>query len=226
MNTKRIIFWSSFVIIIALIIWGLIAAMNKTPGTTSKAGVPALVTSTDNVRGNPDAPVTLIEYGDFQCPACATYSYYVEKLYSEASSSMRTVFRHFPLDDVLPTGGVQHPNADGAAAVAEAAGAQGKFWDMYSLLYSFQNDWAEKPPAEAKSIFEGYGAKLGLDMTKFKNDEVASSTTSKIAAQKAEGVAIGINHTPSFFLNGKEVSPNNYDEFKTLIDQAITNATK
>jgi protein-disulfide isomerase len=218
MNIKRITFWSGFVIIIALIVWGLIVAMNKTPGSTSKIGVPAPVTSADHILGNVDAPVTLIEYGDFQCPACQTYYYYVEKLYNEASSSLRIVFRHFPLS--------QHPNAIPAAKVSEAAANQGKFWEMYAELYANQTDWSEKPVLESITIIESYGTKLGLDMVKFKADEASTTTLATIDEEQAEGVSIGIDHTPSFFLNGKEITPNNYDEFKTLIDEAVTSTTK
>lgn len=218
MNTKRIIFWLGFVIIIGLIIWGLIAAMNKTPGSVSKIGVPAPVTSADNVEGSSTAPVTLIEYGDFECPACSTYSFIIERLFNESSSTLRVVFRHFPLS--------QHPNAIPAAEAAEAAANQGKFWDMYSSLYSNQNDWAEKTTAEANTIFDGYATSLKLDMTKFKADEVSSSTIAKILAQQDEGTQIGLDHTPTFFVNGREVSPNTYEEFKTIIDAAATSTTQ
>ncbi len=218
MNTKRIIFWLGFVIVIGLIIWGLVVAMNKTPGSISKVGVPAPVTSTDDVEGSSSAPVTLIEYGDFQCPACSTYSFIIERLFNEASSTMRVVFRQFPLS--------QHPNAIPAAKAAEAAGVQGKFWDMYRLLYANQGDWALKPTAEANTIFDGYATTLKLDMTKFKADETSSATITKILAQQDEGTKIGIDHTPTFFVNGKEVSPNTYEEFKTIIDAAATSSAQ
>ncbi len=214
MNTKRITFWLGFVVIIGLIIWGLVVAMNKTPNSTSKIGVPAPVTSSDNVEGSSSARVTLIEYGDFQCPACSTYAFYVERLFNEASSTMRVVFRHFPLS--------QHPNAIPAARAAEAAGVQGKFWDMYRLLYANQSDWSEKTTTEANTIFDGYATTLKLDMTNFKADEMSSSTIAKIMAQEAEGQKIGIDHTPSFFVNGREVNPNTYEEFKTIIDAALS----
>ncbi len=214
MNTRRIIFWASFIIILAIIVWGLIASMSKVPGPSSKVGVPAPVTTADHILGRFDAPITLIEYGDFQCPACSTYYYYVEKLYREASSSLRVVFRHFPLS--------QHGNAVPAAQASEAAAMQGKFWEMYSELYSNQSDWSEKPTPEAVSIFAGYATKLGLDLVKFKNDEVSSTTLAKISSQQEEGVSVGIDHTPTFFLNGREITPNNYAEFKTLIDTAAT----
>ena len=168
MNTKRIIFWACFIVILALIVWGLIAAMNKTPGTGVKSGVPAPVTTADYVRGNFDAPVTVIEYEDFQCPACGEYFPIVERMFNESSSTVRLVFRHFPLS--------QHPNAIPAAEASEAASIQGKFWQMYSLLYANQTDWSEKSHVDAETIFDGYATTLGLDLTKFRADETASTT--------------------------------------------------
>src|SRR4051812_16814987 len=102
MNTNRILFWLGFIVVLGLIIWGLIAAMNKS-SKIAQGGTPAPVSSTDNVRGSASSTVTLIEYGDFQCPACGAYYPTVERLYNESSSSMRMVFRHFPLG--------QHKNA-------------------------------------------------------------------------------------------------------------------
>ena len=198
--------------------WGLVVAMGKSSNSISKIGVPAPVTSTDNVEGPSTAPVTVVEYGDFQCPACSTYSFIVERLFNVASSSVRIVFRHFPLP--------QHQNAIAAARVAEAAGNQGKFWEMYSLLYTNQNDWSEKLPAEAKTVIYGYAQGLGLDMVRLASDETGTTTIAKIMAQEEEGQKIGVGHTPTFFVNGKEVNFNTYDEFKTIIDAALGSASK
>jgi len=199
-------------------VWGLVVAMGKSSNSISKIGVPAPVTSTDNVEGPSTAPVTVVEYGDFQCPACSTYSFIVERLFNVASSSVRIVFRHFPLP--------QHQNAIAAARVAEAAGNQGKFWEMYSLLYTNQNDWSEKLPAEAKTVIYGYAQGLGLDMVRLASDETGTTTIAKIMAQEEEGQKIGVGHTPTFFVNGKEVNFNTYDEFKTIIDAALGSASK
>jgi protein-disulfide isomerase len=213
MNIKRTLFWLAFVIIIILIVWGMIVAMNK-QGLPGGLGTPGEVTSADWVIGNKDAKVTLLEYGDFQCPACATYFGFVEKLYAEASTSMRLVFRHFPLP--------QHQNAIPAALAAEAAGKQGKFWDMYRLLYSNQLAWAES--SEATRLFTEYATSHGLNTESFNKDMQDASLRSKITSQSDEGVRIGVNSTPTFFINGKVVTnPNSYAEFKKLVDEAISN---
>jgi protein-disulfide isomerase len=206
-NSNRVIFWICFVVVLVLIIWGLIVAMNK-PASDSKLGAPADVTAADHVRGPSDARVTLIEYGDFQCPACEAYFPVVEQLYNESSSTMKMVFRHFPLP--------QHPNAVPAAIASEAAAVQGKFWEMFSLLYGNHADWTEMP--DPTSVFVGYATKIGLNIEQFKMDLASSTLKAKITASSDEGVKIGINQTPTFFVNGKVIqNPQSYAAFKSII---------
>lgn len=219
MNIKRIFFWIVFLLVITLIIWGLAVAMNKTgPGTD--LGKPMAIGPSDHVFGEIGAPVTLVEYSDFQCPACETYYYFVKKLLDEESSKITFVYRHFPLDGRLPDGTIQHPNALPAAMAAEAAGAQGKFWDMYDLIFSNHTDWTElKDPTD---VFVGYASRLGLDATQFKTDLASTTLKDHVNADKDDGIRIGINATPTFFLNGKAiVNPANYEQFKAIIDAAV-----
>jgi len=216
MNTKRIIFWASFIIILGLILWGLVVAMNK-PTAGSSLAAPAPVTSADHVTGPSNAPVTMIEYGDFECPACGAYFPFVERLMKDASTTVRLVFRHFPLP--------QHPNAPIAAEASEAASLQGKFWDMYRLLYEHQNDWVNLP--DAHTIMDSYAEQLGLDMVKFKADLDSAAVKAVVDADQAEGVKIGIDATPTFFVNGKAITnPQSYDAFKALIEAAASGSSK
>lgn len=215
-NTKRVLFWLGFVVVLVLIIWGLIVAMNK-PTTGSTLGTPAPVTAADHIRGSVNAPVTLIEYGDFQCPACGAYYPIVEKVFNESSSTMRMVFRHFPLS--------QHPNAIPAALAAEAASKQGKFWEMYALLYSNQADWSDL--ADPTHIFDGYAATTSLDLAKFHADIADPATKQIITDEQNEGIHLGINATPTFFINGKAITnPQSYAEFKADIDAAASSTTQ
>src|ERR1035437_7630011 len=135
MNTKRILTWAGFIIIIGLIIVGLVAANKKHPASTSEVAIPlpTPVTSADWSRGNPNAPVTLVEYSDFQCPACQAYYPVIEQVFDASSSTVRMVSRHSPLS--------RRAAAIPAAKAAKAAGNQGKFWDMYDLLYLNHADW-------------------------------------------------------------------------------------
>ncbi len=224
MNTKRILFWAGFVIILVLIIWGLIVAMNK-PLNTVSHGTPAAVSSLDNVVGPVDAPVTIIEYSDYQCPACEYYHDLVEDILASSTVPIRFVYRHFPLNDVLPNGSVQHPNALPASMASEAAGAQGKFWDMYHLLFKNHAEWTElKDPTD---VFAGYAMRIGLNVPQFRIDLSSTTLTNKIMDEKKDGIRIGINATPTFFLNGKFASiPSNYEEFKKIIETAAKNSSK
>jgi protein-disulfide isomerase len=212
MNIKRLIFWIVFFVILGLIVWGLEVAMNK-PVTSSILMAPAPVSSTDHVSGPADAPVTLIEYGDFECPACAIYAGFVERLMTEASTTVRVVFRHFPLP--------QHANAPMTAQASEAAAMQGKFWEMYKLLYAGQSTWESQSDADARQTIDGYAQNIGLDMIKFKADIDSNAAKSAVATDQADGNRIGIDQTPTFFINGKAIiNPQNYEAFKALVEAA------
>lgn len=215
MNTKRIIFWASFIIILALIIWGLVVAMNKPIGLTApKLGTPAPVTSSDHVRGSASSTVTVIEYSDFQCPACAAYYSLVEKLVA-SSTNASFVYRHFPLSP-LP-----HKNAMAAAQASEAANMQGKFFDMYKLLFENQTAWENSDTAPV--VFEGYAQRIGLNMSAYKKDVDSVEVKARVQRDRDEGDSLGINGTPTFFIDGKAITnPNGYEAFKALIDSAAS----
>lgn len=219
MNIKRIAFWAIFVIIIGLIVWGLAVAMKKSP-TLGKASTPPPVTADDHVKGSLDAPVVLIEYSDFQCPACYAYYSFVGKLLQEEGGKIAFVYRHFPLDNILPNGTIQHPNAVPTALASEAAGLQGKFWEMYDAIFSGYYDWVDlKDP---NNILVGYAENIGLDVEKFKTDMKSPDLKAKVQNNKNDGIRIGVNSTPTFFVNGTAITnPNNYDQFKAIILEAI-----
>src|SRR3989338_8892317 len=161
MKKERVFLW----IIAILIIGGTVFALAKLPkkeiGPTDDQTVelPA-VTDTDWISGNKESAVTLIEYGDFQCPACAAYHPLVKKMLEDNAEEFKFVYRHFPLR--------QHTQAKDASYAAEAAGRQGKFWEMYDMLYTKQNDWAGK--TNAKDIFLDYATSLGLNSGQFALD--------------------------------------------------------
>jgi protein-disulfide isomerase len=209
MDKRRIIFWSSFVIALGLIVWGLVAAMNKPlkSSLTLNGGIIAA----DHERGPKDAPITIIEYSDFQCPACETYYYFVKKLLDESSMTIRFAYRHFPLS--------QHANAMSAALATEAASVQGKFWEMYDLLFSNHTDWTEL--ANPTDVFVGYAKEIGLNVDEFKKDIASSTLRDDIQADLDGGLKMGIDSTPTFFVNGKAISnPPTYEEFKTIVETA------
>lgn len=216
MNIKRILFWLGFVVVLGLIIWGLIVASYKdSSGGGLAGGEPMAISSLDHVRGPENAVVTLIEYADYQCPACAAFYPVVERLILEASTTMRFVTRHFPLQ--------QHRNAIIAAQAAEAAGKQGKYWDMAGLLYDNQKSWETLTGSQAQELFKGYAERLKLNIAMYEIDFTNTDIKAKIEADRADGLKIGIKGTPSFFLNGKAISnPQSYVEFKKIIDNATS----
>lgn len=173
------------------------------------AAQPIEVNDSDWIEGPKEAQVTLIEYGDFQCPACGNYYPLVKKLHEDFPDNLRIIFRNFPLVSL-------HPNAMAAAKAAEAAGKQGKFWEMHDKLFENQDDWAnERNP---KDKFMQYAKDIGLDETQFENDMASGNVQEKINSDMLSGNSLRVQSTPTFYLDGKQVAPKSYDEFKSLVD--------
>jgi len=163
--------------------------------------------------GNPEAKIVLVEYSDFQCPACAVYFSVVDQLLKDYSDDILFVYRHFPLRTI-------HPHAEIAAYAAEAAGRQGKFWEMYEKLFRSQALWSLEK--NAKQTFLGYANELGLAETKFLEDLESNTVKEKVIKDYQFGLRIQINATPTFFLNGKKLqNPAGYEAFKKIIDSEL-----
>ena len=136
-------------VFVGVVLIGVVAAMVKLASVTQSGTTPVVqtanilptVSSADWIRGNPNASTTLIEYGDFQCPACATFHSILLPIEKELGSNLRVIFRHFPLQ--------QHANARIAAQATEAAGKQSKFWEMHDMIYEGQRNWSAKSKTEA-----------------------------------------------------------------------------
>lgn len=171
-----------------------------------------IVRNDSHKKQNKNAKVTLVEFGDFQCPACGAVYPIVTLLLREYKDQVAFVFRQFPLQ--------VHQNASIAAHATEAAGAQGKFFEMYDALYQNQKDWSEsKNPME---IFEQYAKNIGLDVEQFKNDVTSKKYEEKIQKDIKDGNALGVNATPTFFLNGEKIPGGlPYEEFKAKIDAIL-----
>ena len=146
------------------------------------------ISQSDHAQGPENAPLVLVKYGDYQCPYCRQAFPIVKRIQKFFKDDLRFVFRNFPLSTA-------HPNAMDAAAAAEAAALQGKFWEMHDLLYENQEN------LEKEALLQ-YGEKLKLDMKKFKKDMEGQAVADKIAADFDGGVRSGVNGTPSFFING------------------------
>lgn len=187
------------------------SSQNPSPATTKQ---PLKLTSDDWVKGNKESKAVLVEYSDFQCPACGAYYPVVKQLGQEFSDQMVLVYRHFPLRAI-------HANADLAAGSAEAAGRQGKFWEMHDLLFENQTDWSNQ--SATKETFLKYAQTLNLDIEKFKSDLDSPQVKDKLDRDLQSGLKFGVNATPTFFLNNQKIqNPRSFEEFKSIIQQEIT----
>ena len=151
----------------------------------------------DHVFGKASAPVTIIEYGDLQCPSCASFHAMITPTLAAVSDTVKLVFRHFPLVTV-------HNKADIAARGAEAAALQGKFWEMHDLLYEKQKDWDGKQPAEMTATLKTYAGQLGLDANKFEQDMASKAVIDRVQRDVSAANALKLSGTPSLFLDGRQ----------------------
>ena len=142
----------------------------------------------DHIQGAADAPVTLVEYGDYQCPYCGAAYPIVKELQDRMGERLRFVFRNFPIT-------TSHPNAEQAAEAAEAAAAQGRFWEMHDLLYENQRRLADKD-------LHAYADQLGLDVDLFDKELAEHVHAPRVREDFMGGVRSGVNGTPSFYING------------------------
>lgn len=173
-------------------------------------------TPTSHTKGEGTSGVVLVEYADFQCPACAQYYPVLQQVKAKYGDTITFQLRHFPLEAI-------HKNARAAARAAEAAGLQGKFWEMHDVLYERQQIWQETN--DPIGVFEGYAREIGVDdMAKFSEDYKSSTVNASINADLDAGRDLGVQSTPTFILDGKKLEENpggTVEAFSLLIDEAI-----
>lgn len=200
--------WIIFGAVIVLIFGGLVVYSHvaNPPLDVSKVDTNSIIGASaqngqiaDHVYGNANAKVVFVEYGDFQCPSCGSAYPQVKAATEAYKDKVAFIFRNFPLTTI-------HPNARAAAAAAEAAGLQGKYWEMHNMLYQSQADWESLSGDQRTNIFVGYATQLGLDATKFKTDLASPAVNSKISFDQALAKKINVNATPTFYLNGAQLS--------------------
>ncbi len=166
-------------------------------------------------KGVANSKITLVEFADFQCPACRAYHPIVREVLNAYDGELKLIYKHFPLTSI-------HPNAFAAAKAAEAAGAQGKFFEYHDVLYEKQDEWAGLPKLTVLDKFVSYAVQLSLSEKKFKADLENIEFENKIREQQIEGIASGVSSTPTFFLDGKIIkNPRSIGEFKKLIDKEL-----
>jgi protein-disulfide isomerase len=165
-------------------------------------------------RGPDKAPVTLMEFGDYQCPSCGYYAPIVLEVLRRYPTQVRLEFHHFPLVGI-------HQWAMPAALAAEAAGDQGKFWEMHDMLYKYQEQWSKSQNAEAE--FVSYASQLGLNISQFTESMRSPSVQQRVLEDVMRATNANINETPTFFINGQKVvvKPQNADDFSRLIQDHL-----
>ena len=209
-HMKRIARWGIFAVSVVAVVGAVVWIVKQTPD----GGITRLVdlgTAIEHAKGPASAPVQLVEYSDFQCPACRVYYPIVKELGKQFPNDLKIIYRHFPLERT-------HPNANIAGRAAEAAGAQGKFWEMHDIIFERQDEWSKDP--SPTNLFVGYARSIGLNENQFRADMNSPGANDNVHNDFESGVASGVNSTPTFFINGTKIqNPRSYDEFRVLIQR-------
>ena len=171
-----------------------------------------------HTRGPKTAAVTIEEFGDFQCPPCSVMASLLKKEEEEYGGRLRVIFHHFPL--------VNHVHARAAAAAAEAADSQGKFWEMHDLLYKEQGIWSKVDKVEP--LLEGYAKSIGLDAERFEKDMKDPKIAERVNEDQKLGSSRGVTSTPTLFVNGVLLPPDqlNPPGIKKAVDTALNGKPK
>lgn len=200
------------IIIGTIAIVGVGIAFLSRPAVIQKVDPSLLIRANSNKISTSSATVTLVEFSDFQCPACSAYYLMVKQVLKDFKNDITFVYRNFPLTDL-------HPNAQMAAYAAEAAGMQGKYWEMHDVLFAKQGEWATNK--SARDMFVQYAQTLELNVDQFKQDIESDAVKKKVADDVNDGNVLGVNATPTFFLNNQKIeNPVNLSDFEAIIKQA------
>ena len=179
--------------------------MMETTDTNPPLSVP--VSDRDHAQGPSGAPVTLLEYGDYECPYCGRAYPIVKEIQKRLGDRLRFVFRNFPLNNV-------HAHASVAAQAAEAAAAQGKFWEMHDILYEHQDDLADVD-------LERLAIRVGLELYKFDADLASQRFARRVREDVESGQASGVTGTPTFFINGRRYTgPRELEPLLAAVEEA------
>ena len=179
----------------------------NTAGTPAFALKPVEGAEPPHVAGEQNAPVTLEEFGDYQCPPCGSLHPVLKRIEQDYGARVRLIFRNLPLESL-------HKNAFLAARAAEAAALQGKFWEMHDLLYDQQKEWSALPLP--RPVFTEYARKLGLDIKRFDADINRPEVGARVGADMRRAASLRVNSTPTVLLNGRELPPD-----KTLVESKL-----
>ncbi len=202
---------------IAILVGGIFFLSKDGATSTGVVTDPKILSQNNNhIIATDSAKVTVVEFADFQCPACRAALPNIKQVLEKYKGQVNFVYRHYPLP--------QHKNAILAAMTAESAGAVGgpeKFWDMYALLFERQTKWSES--SDARSIFVEYAKELQLDSDAFSKSLDDSALMDRIQKDKTDGNTLGVNSTPTFFINGETVTGNSFEALAQKIEEKLKN---
>ena len=187
----------------------------ETQTTATPVNVPELTdyAGGGQVRGAENPAVTLVEYGDYECPSCAYFHPITTELLERMPDTLEFEFHHYPL--------TMHPNAFAASIAAESAGEQGRYWEMHDTLFETQNQWAGRE--NAQELFTSLAGQLGLDTDRFTQDFGSEEIRNRVIADVMRGNGLQISGTPTFFINGQRLVnlPQTADEFEAIIQSVL-----
>lgn len=187
--------------------------------TASQSAAPVsektlLGTDPGTLSPSADAPVTLVEFADYQCPPCGMVSGTMTDIAEKYPDEVSVVIRNFPLTEI-------HPNAEAAAHAAEAARVQGRFPEMYKALFNGQQEWSELSGDKAEDVFADYAKTIGLDLERFDKDRNGSAIADLVKADQADGKAVGVQGTPTLFLNGEPLEISTLEDITSAVEGKI-----
>jgi protein-disulfide isomerase len=205
------------IFVLCLIIMGgavFLLSRNQAPAQQTDQGTIYQIDYSKGVKTGPDdAKVKLVEFGDFQCPACAAAEPVLRTIRQQHASDVQIIFRHFPLSI--------HLNARPAANAAAQAATEGKFWQMHDKLYDTQQQW--QGLSDPQDFFAGLAKEVGVDENKVKEAVKNASYNDLIQSDLTEGGSLGVNSTPTFYLNGRKLEIASFDQLVQEVDNALKN---
>lgn len=203
-------------IIIGVLVVVLIGGSVWYSGSVEEKNNVGIDTEISHIKGNPDADVKLVEYSDFQCPACASYEPILQKIFEDFGDDISFEYKHFPLMTI-------HPLAEPAARASEAAAQQDAFFAYHDLLFENQATWSKSPNPTA--LFEQYAEDLDLDVDTFKRHMQSSLLRDKVRESFNEARDLGLSGTPSFLLNGEEMNITTLQDLYSQVEAAVGTGT-
>ncbi len=213
---RSIFMWLLVLFIIAFASWLVMGSGgNNTEGNLTLAEQVSQRPSDPHIKGNPEGVVSIVEFSDFQCPACAYYRSFLSDIVKDLAGDVSVEYRHFPLYQI-------HPNSSLAAQASEAAALQGKFWEMHDILFANQTEWKDLNSSQARNKFIEYATSLGMDKDKFAADLDSDLVKEKVKEDEEQALKLGLNSTPTIFVNGLKIkNPRSYVEFKKIVESEI-----